>query len=234
MYFFPGYGMYLLFALPAMLLGLWAQARVRSAFAKFSRVAMPGNLAGAEVARRILDANGLQHVQIEPVGGMLSDHYDARTDILRLSPEVFQGRSVAAAGVAAHETGHALQDQKHYGPLMLRSLMVPTVQFGSWLGPLVFFVGLFLFHSTTLAWIGLGLFSAVAAFAVVTLPVEFDASNRAKRELVAQGILTPVELQGVKAILDAAAMTYVAGAAQAISTILYYVFILMGSGGRRR
>jgi uncharacterized protein len=232
-WFMPGgYGLYFLFALPALLLGLLAQARVRSAFSKYSRVAMPGNLAGVEVARRILDANGLQHVRIEPVGGMLSDHYDSRTDILRLSPEVFQGRSIAAAGVAAHETGHALQDQKKYAPLVLRSVMVPTVQFGSWLGPLVFMVGLLLFKSTTIAWIGVGLFAAVAFFAVVTLPVEFDASARAKRELVTQGMLTPVEMKGVNSVLDAAAMTYVASAAQAISTLMYYVFIL--SGNRRR
>jgi uncharacterized protein len=233
LWFMPGgYGLYFLFALPALLLGLIAQARVKGAFSKYSRVAMPGNLAGAEVARRILDANGLQHVRIEPVSGMLSDHYDSRTDILRLSPEVFQGRSVAAAGVAAHETGHALQDQKNYAPLVLRSVMVPTVQFGSWLGPLVFMLGLLLFHNETIAWIGVGLFAAVAVFAVVTLPVEFDASARAKRELVTQGILTPVEMKGVNSVLDAAAMTYVAGAAQAISTLLYYVFIL--SGNRRR
>jgi uncharacterized protein len=232
-WFMPGgYGLYFLFALPALLLGLWAQARVRSAFNKYSRVGMPGNLAGAEVARRILDANGLQHVRIEPVGGMLSDHYDARTDILRLSPDVFQGRSVAAAGIAAHETGHALQDQKNYGPLVLRSVMVPTVQFGSWLGPLVFMLGLLLFKSTTVAWIGVGLFAAVAVFSIITLPVEFDASARAKRELVTQGILTPVEMKGVNTVLDAAAMTYVAAAAQALSTLLYYVFLL--SGNRRR
>jgi Zn-dependent membrane protease YugP len=228
---FYGYGPYLLFALPALLLGLWAQARVRSAFAKYSRVAMPGGHAGAEVARRILDANGLSHVRIEPAGGFLSDHYDPRTDVLRLSPDVFQGRSVAAAGVAAHETGHALQDQTRYAPLALRSLMVPTVQFGSWLGPIVFMIGFFL-RSEAIAWVGVILFAAVAVFAIVTLPVEFDASRRAKRELVTQGILTPNELRGVNSVLDAAAMTYVAAAAQAISTLLYYVFLL--SGSRRR
>lgn len=231
-WFMPGgMGLYLLFALPALLLGLYAQARVKGAFNKFSRVAMPGGLAGAEVARRLLDMNGLQHVRIEPVGGMLSDHYDPRTKVLRLSPDVFQGRSVAAAGIAAHETGHAIQDQKRYAPLMLRSLMVPTVQFGSFLGPIVFMVGFFL-RLESIAWLGVMLFGAVAAFAIVTLPVEFDASARAKRELVTQGILTPVELKGVNSVLDAAALTYVAGAAQALSTLLYYVFLL--SGNRRR
>ncbi len=233
MYLFGGYGLYFLFALPALLLGLWAQARVRSAFNKYSKVASPGGIAGAEVARRMLDNNGLQHIRIETAGGFLSDHYDPRSKILRLSSDVFQGRSIAAAGVAAHETGHALQDSKRYAPLMLRSLMVPTVQFGSWLGPLLFIAGFFLSGTigTTLAWAGVLMFGAVAAFTLVTLPVEIDASNRAKRELVTEGILTPVELQGVNKVLDAAALTYVAAAIQAISTLFYYVFLLRG---RRR
>jgi Zn-dependent membrane protease YugP len=231
--------MYFVFALPALLLAFWAQARVRSAVNKYSKVPMPGNLAGAEVARRILDANGLQHVKIEPVGGRLSDHYDPRTDVLRLSTDVFQGRSIAAAGIAAHETGHALQDQKHYAPLMLRGLMVPTVQYGSFLAPILFFIG-FIIQAyvptlagigNLLAWGAVGLFAAVAAFTVVTLPVEFDASARAKKELVHQSILTPYELEGVNKVLNAAAMTYVAAAAQAIMILMYYVFRL---SGRRR
>jgi uncharacterized protein len=231
--------MYFVFALPALLLAFWAQARVKSAVNKYSKVAMPGNLAGAEVARRILDANGLQHVRIEPVGGMLSDHYDPRSDILRLSPDVFQGRSIASAGIAAHETGHALQDQKHYAPLVLRGLMVPTVQYGSFLAPMLFFAG-FLMQiyvpalagiGSLLAWSAVGIFGAIAAFTVVTLPVEFDASARAKRELVTQGMLTPFEMQGVNSVLNAAAMTYVAAAAQAIMILMYYVFRL---SGRRR
>jgi Zn-dependent membrane protease YugP len=235
-----GYGLYCLFGLPALLLALYAQARVRSAINKYSRVASPGGLAGAEVARQLLDANGLNHVRIEPVGGMLSDHYDPRSDVLRLSQDVFQGRSIAAAGIAAHETGHALQDQKSYAPLMLRSAMVPTVQFGSWLGPLVFIAGFFMIRlgiyelGNLIALGGLLLFAAVAVFAVVTLPVEFDASRRAKQQLVTQGILTPHELEGVNKVLDAAALTYVAAAAQAIFTLLYYAFLLLGAGGRRR
>jgi Zn-dependent membrane protease YugP len=226
------------FSLPALILGFIAQARVRSTFNQYSRVATPGNLAGGEIARRLLDANGLYNVRIEPSGGFLSDHYDPRTKILRLSPDVFQGRSISAAGVAAHETGHALQDQRRYAPLMLRSAMVPTVQFGSWLGPLVFMAGFLLIRigvpelGNTIAWAGLLMFAAIAAFAVVTLPVEIDASRRAKQQLVTQGFLTPNELRGVNSVLDAAALTYIAAAVQAIMTLLYYAFILFGS--RRR
>lgn len=234
-----GLGPYLCFALPALLLGLWAQMRVRSAFARYSKVATPNGMAGAEIARRLLDSNELQGVRIEPSQGFLSDHYDPRSKILRLSPDVLQGRSIAAAGVAAHETGHAFQDQKRYAPLMLRSAMVPTVQFGSWLGPIVFLAGFMLIRmrvyelGNLIAWAGLLMFAAIAVFAVVTLPVEFDASRRAKQQLVAQGILTSQELQGVNAVLNAAALTYIAGAVQSITTLLYYAFLLLGSSRRR-
>jgi uncharacterized protein len=161
------------------------------------------------------------------VQGFLSDHYDPRSKTLRLSPQVYQSNSLAAIGVAAHEAGHALQDQQNYGPLALRSAMVPSVQIGSWMGPLIFLAGLFL-NMTPLAWAGLILFGATAVFALVTLPVEFDASKRAKQILVSQGVLTPQELGGVNSVLDAAALTYVAAALQAISTLLYYAFLLMG------
>jgi Zn-dependent membrane protease YugP len=161
---------------------------------------------------------------------MLSDHYDPRSKTLRLSEGVYATPSLAAVGVAAHEAGHALQDKTNYGPLALRSAMVPTVQIGSWLGPIIFLVGLFMagMFGTTLAWIGLGIFGATALFAIVTLPVEFDASKRAKQLLVSTGVLAPQELQGVNSVLDAAALTYVAAALQAIMTLLYYASILMG------
>lgn len=225
--FFGGYGLYILFSLPALLLGLWAQARVRSSFNKYSRVQSGRGLAGAQVARMILDANGLQHVNVEQVQGFLSDHYDPRSKTLRLSPQVYQSNSLASIGVAAHEAGHAIQDKQQYAPLSLRSAMVPSVQIGSWLGPIIFFVGLFL-NAGPLAWGGLILFAATAAFALVTLPVEFDASKRAKQILVSQGVLTPQELGGVNSVLDAAALTYVAAALQAVTTLMYYAFILMG------
>jgi uncharacterized protein len=222
-----GYGLYILISLPALLLGLWAQARVRSSFNKYSQVRTGRGIAGAQAARLVLDANGLQHVNVEQVQGFLSDHYDPRAKTLRLSPQVYQSNSLAAVGVAAHEAGHAIQDQQNYGPLALRSAMVPSVQIGSWLGPIVFFVGLFM-AVEPLAWIGLLLFGATAVFALVTLPVEFDASKRAREILVSNGVVAPQELKGVNAVLDAAALTYVAAALQAVTTLLYYAFILMG------
>ena len=225
-YFNP---LYLVFALPGLLLGLYAQARVRSAFAKYERVRSATGMTGAQAARRILDSNGLHNVAVERVNGFLSDHYDPRQKVLRLSPQVYDTPSLAAVGVAAHEAGHALQDQQHYAPLQLRSALVPSVQIGGWVGPLIFFIGLSL--NTTIAWIGLILFGLTALFALITLPVEFDATKRAKLLLVNQGILAPQEIQGVNQVLDAAALTYVAAAIQAIMTLAYYAFILLG---RRR
>lgn len=229
--FFGGYGVYLLFSLPALLLGLWAQSKVRAAFAENSRVRTATGLTGAQVARRILDASGLSDVPVEAGRGLMTDHYDPRTKSLRLSSKVFQSSSVAAAGVAAHEAGHALQDKKGYIPLQFRTTMVPTVRIGSWLGPIIFIAGLLMRATlgTTLAWIGLGLFGLTAVFALVTLPVEYDASRRAKKLLVAEGIVFPGELEGVSRVLDAAALTYVAAAVQAVSTLLYYGTLLGGS-----
>jgi Zn-dependent membrane protease YugP len=227
---FEGWGLYLLFSLPALILGLWAQWKTQSAFRRNAQVRTARGLTGAQVARQVLDGNGLYDVQVERVGGFLSDHYDPGKRVLRLSPDVYDGQSLSAAGVAAHEAGHALQHKLGYAPLQLRSTMVPTVQIGSWIGPIIFMIGLFMTSAfgTTLAWVGVGLFAAVALFAVVTLPVEFDATRRAKQQLVASGIVIGNEMRGVNAVLDAAAMTYVAGAVQAISTLLYYVFLLMG------
>lgn len=219
--------LYFLFALPAFLLGMYAQWRVKSSFSKYSQVRTMRNVTGAQVARTLLDAQGLYDVRVEKSDGFLSDHYDPRGKVLRLSPDVHDLPSVAAAGVAAHEMGHALQDASKYWGLVARGAMVPAVQFGSWLGPLVFFAG-FLFLGETVAWIGLILFAAVAAFALVTLPVEFDASARAKRLLVSNGILFEDEMQGVNRVLNAAALTYVAAAIQALMTLLYYAFLLLG------
>jgi uncharacterized protein len=228
--FFGGYGLYMLFVLPALLLGLYAQFKVKSSFSKYSRVRTAAGLTGAQIARRFLDNHGLGNVQIEQTRGMLSDHYDPRQKVLRLSPEVYQGNSVAAAGVAAHEVGHALQDAEGYAPLRLRSTMVPAVQIGSWVGPLMFMGGL-LMQFDQLAIIGLVLFSLTALFAFVTLPVEFNATSRAKAWLATSGVIYTQENKGVNAVLDAAALTYVAAAIQAVMTILYYAFILFG---RRR
>jgi Zn-dependent membrane protease YugP len=230
-----GYGLYLLFSLPALLLGFWAQIKVKNAFKKYSQVRTMTGLTGAEIARRMLDSAGLNNVQIEQVGGMLSDHYDPSSKVLRLSPDVYNVPSVAAAGVAAHECGHALQDSEAYAPLKLRTVMVPGVQIGSWLGPIIFMLGLFLAGQTgtAIAWGGLILFGLTAVFALITLPVEFDASNRAKAWLGSSGVMYNSEMEGVYKTLDAAALTYVAGAVQAITTILYYAFLLLGRSSRR-
>ncbi|HED30271.1 MAG TPA: zinc metallopeptidase [Prosthecochloris aestuarii] len=225
MFFDP---LYFVFALPPLLLGLWAQFRVKSAFRKYSQVTLANRITGAEAARRILERSGLGGVGVEETHGMLSDHYDPRSKTLRLSRDVFSLPSIASVGVAAHEAGHALQDKKGYVPLQLRSAMVPVVSFGSNLGPIIFMVGLFMAGSfgTTLAWTGILLFAATALFALVTLPVEFDASRRAKEILVSQGIVSRQELKGVNAVLDAAALTYVAAAAQAIMQLLYFITIM--------
>uniref|UniRef100_A0A7C1JVS3 Zinc metallopeptidase n=1 Tax=Caldilinea aerophila TaxID=133453 RepID=A0A7C1JVS3_9CHLR len=224
MFFDP---LYFLFAIPPLLLGLWAQFKVQSAFRQYSKMRTASGITGAQMARMILDRNGLYSVAVERVGGMLTDHYDPSSKVLRLSDSVYGTPSVAAVGVAAHEAGHALQDKMHYGPLRLRSAIVPAVSIGSWLGPIIFLVGFFLSGITgnTIAIIGLALFAMTAIFALVTLPVEFDASRRAKQELVAMG-LSPQELKGVSQVLDAAALTYVAAAVQAVMTMLYYISLL--------
>lgn len=222
--------LYYLIMIPALLFGFWAQMRVKYAFNKYSKVRSGTGTTGAAAARRILNANGLGHVAVERVNGFLSDHYDPRSKTLRLSPDVFDGASLASVGVAAHEAGHAVQDQARYAPLQLRSAMVPAVQFGSWLGPIIIFVGFLLMNAvgTSLAWIGVAVLAVTTLFTIVTLPVEFDASSRAKKLLVSEGILTPQEVQGVDKVLDAAALTYVAAAVSAILSLLYYVFILLG------
>ena len=231
MFNYGGYGLYFLFALPALLLGFWAQFKVQSAYKKYSQVRTSNGLTGAEIARRILDSNHLEDVKIEQVGGMLSDHYDPSKRILSLSQGIYSSNSIAAAGVAAHESGHAIQHKMNYGPLALRSLMVPSVQIGSWLGPIVFIGGMLL-NSSNLALVGLLLFAATAVFSIVTIPVELDASRRAKEMLSTTGLAYGSEVEGVNKVLDAAALTYVAGAVQALSTLLYYAFLFMGS--RRR
>ncbi len=227
---FGGYGLYILFSLPALILGFWAQIRVQSAFNKYSRVRTYAGLTGAQIARRMLDSVGLSHVRVEQSQGFLSDHYDPRAKVLRLSPQVYQSNSVAAAGVAAHEAGHAIQDAGGYAMLQLRTALVPGVQLGSWLGPIIFIIGFFLSPTigTSIAWLGVGLFALAAVFALVTLPVEFDASRRAKAWLSTSGAIYNEEIRGVNSVLDAAALTYVAAAVQAISTVLYYVFLLTG------
>ncbi len=233
MFFFPGYfdPMYLVFALPALILAFYAQWKVRSAYSKYSRTPNMRGVTGLDAARWLLGAAGLSHVNVEGAPGRLSDHYDPRSKTLRLSKEVAYSPSVAALGVVAHEVGHALQDQTNYAPLRLRSGLVPVVNLGSYLGFILFFIGIILQFSGLL-WLGIVFFSASVVFAFVTLPVEWDASQRAIRLLSSSGLVDSRELEGTQAVLSAAALTYVAALAQAISTLLYYVFL--ATGMRRR
>lgn len=229
-YFDP---LYFLFTLPALIFGLWAQWRVQSEVRKYSQVYTGRGATGARVARAMLDAYGLNAVRVERVEGFLSDHYDPVSRTLRLSPANYDTPSVAAVGISAHEAGHALQHAEGYWPLQARSAIVPVVQFGSWLGPLVFMGGFFLASAGSalgwnIAWLGVLLFGATAVFSLITLPVEFDASRRAKEILVQGGFITGQEGSGVAKVLDAAALTYVAALASAVSTLLYYVFLLSG------
>ena len=224
---------YLLFMLPAIILMIIAQWRVKAAYSKWSQVRNSYNLSGAEAARRMLNYGGLSTVRIESVAGNLSDHYDPRTDTLRLSPGVAQTNSVAALAIAAHEIGHAMQDQEGYAPLRFRAAIVPAVNIGSSLGWILILIGLLL-NLTGLAWLGVVVFSGGALFALATLPVGFNASRRARELLTSSGLVTsPEEQSGVNSVLNAAAMTYVAGLATAVLQVLYYA-MLIGGGGRRR
>jgi Zn-dependent membrane protease YugP len=201
--------------IPALLFALYAQFRVQSAYGRYSSVPISNGLTGAQVATEILRRNGLSNVEVERTEGTLSDNYDPRMRVLRLSAGVHDGVSVASTGVAAHETGHAIQHAQEYGPLALRSALVPASQFGSWLAWPLFLLGFF-FHSGTMMQIGILIFSAAVAFTLITLPVEFDASGRAMRILQQEGLVTQDELRGVRSVLGAAALTYVAAAAMAI------------------
>jgi Zn-dependent membrane protease YugP len=230
---------FLVFIVPALILGIIAQATVRGRFNKYSQVRTLRGLTGAQAAREILDSNGLHHVSIEESRGMLSDHYDPRSRTLRLSSQVARSPSVASVGVAAHEAGHALQHASGYMPLQLRTAMVPAVQFGSWLGPLIIMAGILLEAvmgafalGNAMAWFGVALFGTVAVFSIVTLPVELNASARAKALLYQYNIVDRRELNGVNKVLNAAAWTYVVAAIAALLQVLRWVFIL--SGSRRR
>jgi uncharacterized protein len=213
--------MYFLVIAPAVLLGLWAQFRVKSAYATAQR--MPAPLSGAAAARHILDSAGLPNVAIEMVGGQLSDHYDPRAKVLRLSQEVYQSRTLAAVGIAAHESGHAIQDSKAYAPMIVRNAAVPMAGFGSNTAFLFLFLGLVFQSLHVLVYVGIALFSIFVFFQLINLPVEFDASARAKVQLVQLGIVSSDEMVYVNNVLNAAAWTYVAATLQAILTLLYYI-----------
>ena len=234
MWFFPGYfdPMYLVFALPALILAFFAQYKVRSTYAKYSRVRNMRGLSGLDAARWLLGSSGLSHVSVEGAPRRLGDHYDPRQKVLRLSREVAHSQSVAALGIVAHEVGHALQDQTNYALLRLRTGLVPVVNLGSYLGFILFFIGILLQFSG-LIWLGIIFFSGSVVFAFLTLPVEWDASRRALQMLKAGGLVDSRELKGAQAVLSAASLTYVAALAQAISSLLYYIFIALGMRRRR-
>lgn len=232
MFFDP---MYLVFIIPGMLLAFWAQNKVQGNFKKYSQVPNSARVTGAQAARRVLDAEGLYDVPVEATKGVLTDHYDPRTRTLMLSEGVYNQPTVAAVAVAAHEAGHAIQHANAYGPLKLRTAVVPVVNIGSKLGFGLLIVGI-LMSNMTVGWIGVALFATTTVFALVTLPVEFDASKRAKTALISVGLVDGgvaggAESKGVEKVLDAASWTYIAAFLTSLLSLLYYIQLL--SGGSR-
>lgn len=220
MFFDP---VYLLFLAPGMLLSFWASARVKSTFARYSEVASRSGMSGAEAARELLRRQNINDVRVEPVDGFLSDHYDPSSKTLRLSPDVYHGRSLSSLGVAAHEAGHAIQHAHAYGPLAFRSLVVRPAMLGSNLGMIVLGLGVAT-QMSGMVWLGIILFSAFVLFTLVTLPVEFNASSRAVAALVDTQIISQSEAADTKRVLDAAALTYVAAAISAVLQLVYFLF----------
>ena len=224
--------MYFLFIVPGLALSLWASYRVKSTFNKYSQVSSRSGRTGAQAAQMLLDGAGITDVRIVRSQGMLSDHYNPITKTLALSEPVHDSTSIAAIGVATHEAGHAIQHARKYAPLWVRSALVPTANIGSSIGYFVMLGGLFM-SSANMVLVGAILFSAVLAFQVVTLPVEFNASSRAKALVVEHGIVSSQERQGVDRVLNAAALTYVAAAVSTLLTLLYFLWRSGLIGGRR-
>ena len=220
---------YWLFVIPGLLLGIWAQIKLSSAYGKYSQVAVESGMTGAEAAREILDQAGLTNVPVEEIPGHLSDHYDPMKRALFLSSDNFNGRTVAAVGVAAHESGHALQHQAAYGLFNVRMALVPVTQFANTAYMGIFFVGLFLGLLKIVLPIIIATFAVITLFHLVTLPVEYDASRRAKEQLFRLGLVHESERTGVSKVLDAAALTYVAALVSSMLTLLYYITLARGS-----
>jgi len=223
---------YFLFMIPGIVFMLWAQHKVRSNYGKYGKVQNSARVTGAQAARAVLDSQGLYQVQVEQIPGELTDHYDPRARVLRLSQGVYGVPSIAAIGIAAHEAGHAIQHAKAYAPLQVRTAIVPVVNIGSNLGYIVLILG-FIMQIFPLAVAGVVLFGLATVFALLTLPVEFDATRRAKEALVRVGLVDSgvaggEESKGVARVLDAAAWTYIAGFAASLLTLLYYVMLLTG------
>ena len=221
---------YIILVLPAMLIALWAQMRVKGTFAQFSTRSVHSGLTGAQVARRILDANGLTYVRVEQVAGSLSDHYDPRSQVVRLSQDVYGRSTVAAVGVAAHETGHAIQHAVGYAPLQLRTAIIPVTNIGSSLSIPLILLGFFLGYYPLVS-LGIILFLLVTVFQLITLPVEFNASRRALVTLEQYHMVSNEEHNGVKKVLSAAALTYVAALIVSVANLLRLILLF---GGRRR
>ena len=228
MYFDP---LYFVFMLPALAFVMFAQHRVSSTFRKYAEVANQRRVTGAQVAEAILRSNGIYDVPVEHVPGQLTDHYDPRSRTLRLSDSVYRSYSVAAMGVAAHEVGHAIQHARGYAPLKLRSAIVPVASFGSNLGPIMLIVGV-LTGLVQVAWLGVAAFAAGTLFALITLPVEFNASSRAMAQLQTVGLVDRTEYDQANKVLNAAALTYVAGFAAALLQLLYWISVVAGMNRR--
>jgi Zn-dependent membrane protease YugP len=230
---------WLLFLAPAMILAAWAQWRVKRAYAEASRIPALSGLNGAQAAHEVMRAGGVpDNVQIEPVQGFMSDHYDPGHKVLRLSPDVYGGRSLAALGIAAHEAGHAIQDARRYPLLVIRNGLVPLASFGGGLSWIIIIAGFLLSRldqalGGSLVLIGIGAFSMVVIFQLVNLPVEYDASRRARMALIDGGLITAEEDHYVKKVLSAAALTYVAATLSSVMTLLYFLFRSGLLGGRR-
>jgi Zn-dependent membrane protease YugP len=242
-FFYPIDPLYLILAIPGVLLALWAQLRVKSAVAHWSQVPARRGMTGSQAAAAVLAGAGIDDVKIEQVDGFLSDHYDPRSKTLRLSEANYSGRSVAAFGIAAHEAGHAIQHATGYAPLTIRSVSVPAASIGSWLSWPIIVVGAALAYGAQapggigglLVLVGIALFSLTVFFQLVTVPVEIDASRRAKISLESEGLLTGEEGVGARQVLNAAAWTYVAAAAASILQLLYFIIrygSLIGGGSR--
>ena len=225
---------YIIFMAPAFILMMAVQWYVQSAYKKWSKVQARSRINGAEAAQRLIQRGGLYGVRVEGIAGNLTDHYDPRQKVLRLSQGVYQSTSVAALAIAAHELGHAMQDKDEYFPLRFRAALVPAVNIGSYLGWILIIVGMLL-RFTQLAWLGVAVFSAGALFALATIPVELNASARAKQLLSETGLIVgDDEKRGVNNVLNAAALTYVAALITAVLQLLYFASLVFGMGGRRR
>ena len=229
MYYYVDYW-YIVLILPALLIGLFAQISVKTTFNKYSKKMSRKGLTASEAARRILNDNGLSHIRVERVGGSLTDHFDPRSNVIRLSDSVYDSASIAAIGVAAHDAGHAVQHATNYLPIKMRNSIVPVANFGSRIAPILILFG-FILSFEPLIWVGIILYSAMALFQLVTLPVELNASRRATVTIASMGILEKDEVGGAKKVLTAAALTYVAAL---ITTLAYLLRFILLARGRNR